>query len=131
MDEENNKGIGPVEPTATSPEKNNIVSLSKFKADRNNDPLKDRWPAAIPTKVGEDIPIIQSVKEPGERRILLSTIHGDILMDGFLGLSQTFLAVGDSKGAIKFAVAPGLWMYAKDVTDDPDFKDKPIEPDAA
>lgn len=117
--EENNNISGPVEPSTATP--SNIVSLDAFRDKKTN----TTWPSA--STPGEDVTITASPRDPTERRILLSLLHGDVVMDGFLGLSQTFLVIGDGKGQIKFAAAPGNWLYAKDVTDDPDFQDNSTE----
>lgn len=122
-EEEKNNNSGPEEPTSTTTEAildtktNNLISMADFKAGKVN-PKPEHWPAAIPQEATPTV-LTVSKKDPLERRILISSTYGDVLMDGYLGLSQTFLAVGDAKGQIKFALAPGVWLAATDVTDDP------------
>lgn len=106
---------GPVEPATTS----TVIDFNQFKKNKAEGKLPvtegKQWPGAVPT-VSE--PVTVTAEDPNQRRILLSLAHGDIIVDGHLGLSQTFLAVGDSNGRIKFAAAPGMWLYARDMTDD-------------
>lgn len=136
--EEKNNTSGPEEPSAITivldAKTNKVVSLADFKAGKK-DPLPAHWPAAIPQ--GETVGVTASAtapvpeKDPLERRILVSSTYGDIVIDGYLGLSQTFLAVGDNKGQIKFALAPGIWLAATDVTNDPKYAENNgwIEPE--
>lgn len=122
--EENNNANGPEEPVTVP---NNVISLAQFKANKSES-KPEHWPAAVPQ--GEPVVVTASLKDPLERRILVSTEDGDVIMDGYLGLSQTFLAIGDAKGQIKFAAAPGKWQYATDVTDNPDYQDT-LDPNVA
>lgn len=136
--EENNNISGPVEPSTATPSStegaignsvaSNVVSLASFRDNKTNQKIEKNWPATAP---GENVEVTASPRDPSDRRILLSLLHGDVVMDGHLGLTQTFLAIGDSNGRIKFAAAPGQWMYATDVTDDPTYQDEDNTPSAA
>jgi hypothetical protein len=115
MSEDNNKEGGPDLLTATPP---NVLTFKKFQK-------KDKpWPAAAPVAAND---ITVTAKDPGERRILVTTVHGDVVVDGYLGLSQTFLAIGDASGAIRWAAGPEMWLYACDVTDNPKYADAELE----
>lgn len=106
---------GPVEPATTA----QVIDFAQFKKNKAEGvtPVSDgKWPAAVPLEEGAEVTV--TAEDPNQRRILLSLTHGDIVVDGHLGLSQTFLAVGDVNGRIKFAAAPGMWLYARDITDD-------------
>jgi hypothetical protein len=119
MDEENNNTSGPEEPISATTAQ--VTDLAAFRKNKANPQPVQPWPVAGPTE-----PVVTaSEKDPNERRILISSTYGDVVMDGYLGLSQTFLAVGDHKGQIKFALAPGVWLAACDVTNDPEYADKP------
>lgn len=109
---------------ATTPP--NIISLADFKKQRESGEPVKTWPTAVPPESMKNPVSITTRTDPAERKVLLSLLHGDIIMSGILGLSSTFLAVGDSSGAIKFAAAPSMWLYARDITDDPTYKDVPI-----
>lgn len=121
MDEENNNTSGPEEPvseaTTTHTE---IIDLAAFRNKKNKQVEPLHWPVTLP-QTDTSVPVTASAKDPLERRILISSTYGDVVMDGYLGLSQTFLAVGDAKGQIKFALAPGVWLAATDVTNDPQY----------
>jgi hypothetical protein len=116
MTEDNYNDSGPSgEVTTTQDPK--ILTFKKFQK-------KDKpWPAAAP--VANDVTV--TAKDPGERRILVTTVHGDVVVDGYLGLSQTFLAIGDASGAIRWAAGPEMWLYACDVTDNPKYADAELE----
>ena len=115
-DEDNTILGGPEKPATTST--GTVIDFSAFKKNRELgiEPTKEgQWPVAVPTV---ETPVSITPEDPNQRRVLLSLTHGDIIVDGHLGLSQTFLAVGDTNGRIKFAAAPGMWQYARDITDD-------------
>lgn len=119
MSEENNTDAGPEQVTRTE-----VIDLAKFrqnKAEGRPQGQEGQWPSSVPAPSD---PLTVSGVDPLERRILVSTVDGDVVMDGYLGLSQTFLAIGDSKGQIKFAAAPNQWLYATDVTDSPEYQDE-------
>jgi hypothetical protein len=115
LTEDNNNEVGPNQAAeATDPK---ILTFKKFQK-------KDKpWPAAAPP--ANDLTV--TAKDPGERRILVTTVHGDVVVDGYLGLSQTFLAIGDASGAIHWAAGPEMWLYACDVTDNPKYADAELE----
>lgn len=103
-------------PLVSNPGGNNVIDLLKFKKDKQEGKA---WPVNSATP--ETTTVVSSATDPTERNILISTPHGDVQVQGYLGLSQTFLAVGRPDGSIKFAAAPGMWLYAVDVTDNPDY----------
>lgn len=51
------------------------------------------------------------------RRYFIDLKADTVEIEGFLGLSGAFLAVGDEDGNIKFGVAQGEWVAVYDVTD--------------
>ena len=122
MSKDNNTTDGSSEETTILNESkvSNVIDFKQFKKNKEEGVIpssnEKQWPAAVVKDT--QIPITVSAEDPNQRRILLSLAHGDIIVDGHLGLSQTFLAVGDAQGRIKFAAAPGMWLYARDCTDD-------------
>jgi hypothetical protein len=117
--QDNDNTSGPSEETTTFTE---VIDLSKYRKNKAEGIAQSQWPTGSPSPT-PDTPLYVSQNDPTERRILISTVDGDIVMDGHLGLSQTFLAIGDAKGQIKFAAAPGKWTYCTDVTDNPKYQD--------
>lgn len=107
-----------------------VLSMADFRQKKNPN---QQWPSAV--SANPPLPPQQvSLEDLKERRILMTLADGDVVMDGFIGLTQSFLAIGDKHGSIKFAAAPGVWRYVLDVTDDPAYADvdKETEPtDAA
>ena len=121
MSQDNNNTGGPSTETTTHSQ---VIDMAQFRKDRaapGGFP-QAKHPAAI---TNEQSPVEVAVQAPQERTILISTVDGDVVLRGFLGLSQTFIAVGDAAGQIKFAAAPNKWMYASDVTGNPEY-DKSI-----
>jgi hypothetical protein len=55
---------------------------------------------------------------PTVRKYIIDLEEGSIEMEGLIGLTGSFLAVGDSDGNIKFAAAEGQWKYVKDITNE-------------
>ena len=124
MDEEkNNITSGQEEPSTTSEQpQSQIIDLAAFRKGRS-EKKPEHWPSAIPQ--GKPVEVTASATDPLERKILISSTYGDILMDGYLGLNPAFLAIGDGKGQIKFALPTGAWLAAADVTNDPAYQDGP------
>lgn len=88
---------------------NNITSFKAFKAgERNNNITQDRskeFPSAVPN--------------PKLRKYVIELKDDETVeIEGFVGLGNSFLAVGDANGLIKFGAAAGEWLYVTDVTDD-------------
>lgn len=97
----------------TQEENTNVVSLEAFKqAKQDSKPTIEAVPNRFPKKQPVD-----PDNDPDEPWIQISTADGDIVMRGYLGLTNTFLAIGTKSGKIKFAAAPGKWNYATDVTE--------------
>lgn len=119
--DDNNNGDG--DNKSTPPVNDNIINIADFK----NKP-KENWPKSIQNKnpdtiLGQDKISIVTDAPPRPspmakmRRLLLDLTDGTIEIEGFLGLTNSFLAVGDQNGNIKFAAAGGSWKYATDITD--------------
>lgn len=109
MNEDNTTDGGTI--LGATPAPTNVVDLKQFRENKMNPtgaskvPTKGPWPNAT------------AVEIPKERKLLLSLVDADIEMEGFIGLTNSFLAIGDKNGGIKFAAAPGMWKYVTDVTD--------------
>ena len=105
----------------------NVVSFEKFKNGQKD--ASKSYPTSRPGEI-TPAPVTASDSPPvvAERRILLNLTGGHkLVIDGFLAISGTFLAVGDPSGRIKFAAGPGMWEFATDVTGDPDYDDRVIQ----
>lgn len=104
----------------------NVVSLDAFK--------KDKTSLVRQTNTIDDEPKPFPTSKPtDERRYIISLTSGDSLeVEGYLGLGNTFLAVGDEEGKVRFAAATGSWTFVTDITDKgtrlKDYVDTPQEP---
>lgn len=140
MSEDKNKGDGGTVlgtgVTSTPIETPKVVNLADFRKNKQQKQsvegaqveakATNPWPQ-LKTQTGEKP---GTEPDPNQRRILISLTDGDLVLDGYLGLTPTFLAIGDNKGNIKFAAAPGRWLYAVDVSDDPDYNSDETTPAA-
>lgn len=78
----------------------------------------ERWPR-LERIDPEDI-IVSPVSPPlrsGDRKILITMDDREVVIEGHIGLTPTFLCIGDKDGNIKFAAAPGKWWFVKDITE--------------
>lgn len=89
-----------------------ITSLEKFKKEGRVWPKHEPKPESTP-----------QVEVDPKKRLLIITLADDdeVLIEGYVGLTGSFLCVGNEDGTIKFAVAAGHWKFVADVTDDPEF----------
>lgn len=56
--------------------------------------------------------------DPNNRLIVITLQDGEeVEIEGYIGLTGSFLCIGDKEGRIKFAVAQGFWKYCTDITD--------------
>lgn len=85
-----------------------VVAFSDYQKDPS------QWP-----KMASDSPpeITVTKEEPKDRTILITLDQGEMVIEGHIGLTHSFLAIGDENGRVKFAAAPGKWQYVKDITD--------------
>lgn len=84
-----------------------VVSLDGFKKNKNES--KESGPTRP-----RNFPTATS----GERKYLIDFVEGPSMeLKGFLGLTGSFLAIGDDEGHINFAVAQGQWTFVTDITD--------------
>ena len=93
----------------------NVTDFIKYKENgptQLGQPLDEKkpWPTAEQPK---DPP----GGEPKERKLIVTTTDGERTISGFVGLTNSFLAIGDKTGAVKYAVAGGIWKTVEDVTD--------------
>lgn len=94
----------------------NVIDFATRKA-QSKEPSK--FPNTPPEN-GTSVTISQN--DPKKRKILITLKdHGDLLVEGYLGLTSSFLAIGESDGTIKFAAAEGTWQFCTDVTDNPEY----------
>lgn len=88
------------EPAAT------IVNFQDFK---NREPANDKTSGVNPFPKQTEVPT--------QRRYFLNLTEDVIEIEGFVGLTGSFLAIGDAAGQVKFAAAQGIWKTILDVTD--------------
>lgn len=84
----------------TDPVAEGVVSLQSWRKDKENAP-------AVTVKSDS----------PKARRYVIELKSGPIEIEGFVGLTGSFLAIGNEDGMIKFGAAQGEWLTVKDVTD--------------
>lgn len=91
----------------TEGNKPNIISFQAFKeakVAKEEDKTKQK-------------PFPQNTDIPKSRRYLIDLKDTTIEIEGFVGLTGSFLAIGDTEGRIKFGVAAGEWKVVTDITD--------------
>lgn len=71
-------------------------------------------PDKTPTKAKQQFPLEQPMRK--RRVYLIDTIDDTIEVEGFLGLTGSFLCIGDETGEIIFALAEGQWRCVMDVS---------------
>lgn len=80
-----------------------IVDLTKYKISKNNGQTK------LPQPVDG---------QPGVRRYMIELENDVLEIEGILGLSPSFLVIGDENGRVIFGVAQGSWKFISDITDE-------------
>lgn len=93
----------------TDNEEQKIVSFADFKKDKERsqqDGSVKTPPEGFPT-----------TEVPKQRKYIIDLLEDSIEIEGFVGLTGSFLAIGDAEGRIKFGVAAGQWLTVTDITD--------------
>lgn len=81
-----------------------IIDLTKYKATKNS---------------GQSSKLPQPVEgQPGVRRYMIELENDVLEIEGILGLSPSFLVIGDEMGRVIFGVAQGSWKFISDITDE-------------
>lgn len=103
-------------PEEGQPPVTNVVDLNKFKEDRKSGSVEVGGGTVLgsPPKA-QGFP---QARPTSQRKYIISLKDDvDIEIEGFVGLTASFLAIGDEEGRIKFGAAAGEWLFVTDITD--------------
>ena len=106
-----------IPPEDEPPENEKVVSFLDFK--NKPPPEKDASSTVLGSGASSGKHGNFPQAEPSKmRRYLIDLVDGDTIdMWGYVGLTGSFLAIGDEEGRIKFGAAAGVWLIVTDVTD--------------
>lgn len=106
------KNTGGEQPPSEST-KSNVVDLAQFRKNQSiSQPIQQQSGSVELIN-----PELKPKYDPVAQTWSLSTIDGDVTVEGAIGLTPNFLAFGDSYGNIKFAAAAGNWKYVANITE--------------
>lgn len=104
-----------------NPPENKVVDFSKFKKNKVE---------GTTTSFPQHTPVDSSPATPNqpddteERWIVIDLNDGSsVKARGYIGLTSSFIAVGDRAGQIRFAVNSPYWTVVADVTGDEEYKE--------
>lgn len=97
-----------------------VIQFKDYTSERNEErETPEKWPRLESINPGDiivsptPIPPLRS----GDRKILITMDDREVVIEGHIGLTPTFLCIGDKDGNIKFAAAPGKWWFVRDITE--------------
>lgn len=90
----------------------NIIDFMKMKPGEK----PREWPASNPTLLSKDKNQHTAPVVPQRRFSIILEDDQEIEVEGFLGLHNSFLVIGDPEGNIRFAAAAGRWLFVSDIT---------------